>query len=54
LPELAERKSRNQHVYQFGITPAIAATAAVPYAQNAKDLLNLLPGRSVLVTFTAG
>ena len=37
-----------------GITPAIAATAAVPYAQNSGDLLNLLPGRSVMVTFTAG
>ena len=37
-----------------GITPAIAATAAVPYAPNSGDLLNLVPGRSVMVTFTAG
>jgi iron complex outermembrane receptor protein len=37
-----------------GVTPFTAATAAVPYAQNPNDLLNLLPGRSVLVTFTAG
>jgi iron complex outermembrane recepter protein len=37
-----------------GITPAVAATAAVLYAPNSGDLLNLLPGRSVMVTFTAG
>jgi iron complex outermembrane recepter protein len=37
-----------------GITPAIAATATAPYVQNPGDLLNLLPGRSVMVTFTAG
>ena len=37
-----------------GVTPAIAPTAAVPYVQNAGDLLNLLPGRSVMVTLTAG
>ncbi|HKE27602.1 MAG TPA: TonB-dependent receptor [Bryobacteraceae bacterium] len=37
-----------------GITPATAATATVPYAPNGGDLLNLLPGRSVMVTFTAG
>jgi iron complex outermembrane receptor protein len=38
----------------IGITPAVAATAAVPFAPNAGDLLNLVPGRSVMVTFTAG
>jgi iron complex outermembrane receptor protein len=37
-----------------GITPAIAATTAVPFAPNSGDLLNLLPGRSVMITFTAG
>ena len=37
-----------------GVTPLNPATATVPYAQNAGDLLNLLPGRSVMVTFTAG
>jgi len=37
-----------------GITPAVAATAAVPYAQSPNDLLNVVPGRSVMVTFTAG
>ena len=37
-----------------GVTPAIAATAAVAYVQNSGDQLNLLPGRSVMVTFTVG
>ena len=37
-----------------GITPAVAATAAVPFAPNPGDQLNLLPGRSVMVTLTAG
>lgn len=37
-----------------GMTPGIAATAAVPYVPNSGDLLNLMPGRSVMVTFTAG
>ena len=37
-----------------GVTPAIAATATVPFVPNAGDQLNLLPGRSVMVTFTAG
>jgi iron complex outermembrane receptor protein len=37
-----------------GITPAVAATATAPYVQNPGDLLNLLPGRSVMVTITAG
>jgi len=37
-----------------GVTPAVAATSTVAYAQNPADLLNLLPGRSVMVTFTAG
>jgi iron complex outermembrane receptor protein len=37
-----------------GITPFIAPTASVPFVQSPNDLLNLLPGRSVMVTFTAG
>jgi iron complex outermembrane receptor protein len=37
-----------------GITPATAATSTVAYAQSPNDQLNLLPGRSVLVTFTVG
>jgi iron complex outermembrane receptor protein len=37
-----------------GITPANAATAAVHYAPAGGDLLNLLPGRSVMGTFTVG
>ena len=37
-----------------GVTPAIAATAAVPFVQNGGDLLNLLPGRSVTLTITGG
>lgn len=37
-----------------GVTPAVAATATVAYAPNPADQLNLLPGRSVMVTFTAG
>jgi iron complex outermembrane recepter protein len=38
----------------IGITPAIAATATAPFVANSGDLLNLVPGRSVMVTFTAG
>ncbi len=37
-----------------GVTPAVAATATVAYAQNPGDLLNLLPGRSVMATLTVG
>jgi iron complex outermembrane receptor protein len=37
-----------------GVTPATAPTASVPYVQSPNDLLNLVPGRSVMVTFTAG
>jgi iron complex outermembrane receptor protein len=37
-----------------GITPGTAATLAVPYVASPNDQLNLLPGRSVMVTFTAG
>ncbi len=37
-----------------GVTPAIAATATVPFAANSGDLLNLLPGRSFSITVTGG
>ena len=37
-----------------GITPFTSATATVAYAPNPGDQLNLLPGRSVMVTLTAG
>ena len=37
-----------------GITPATAATLAAPFVPNAGDLLNLLPGRSVMATLTVG
>ena len=37
-----------------GITPFTAATAAVPFAPNPLDQLNLLPGRSVMVSLTVG
>jgi iron complex outermembrane receptor protein len=37
-----------------GITPFTAATATVPFAPNAGDQLNLLPGRSLMITLTAG
>jgi iron complex outermembrane receptor protein len=37
-----------------GVTPAIAATSTVAYAQSPGDLLNLLPGRSVMLRFTVG
>jgi iron complex outermembrane receptor protein len=50
---LAVNNLTNSHNL-VGVTPAIAPTAAVPYVQNAGDLLNLLPGRSVMVTLTAG
>jgi len=37
-----------------GITPFTAATSTVAYAPNPGDQLNLLPGRSVMVTLTVG
>ena len=37
-----------------GVTPATPATLAVPYVQNGGDLLNLLPGCSVMATLTVG
>lgn len=38
----------------IGVSPATKPTAAIPFAPNGGDLLTLVPGRSVMVTFTAG
>jgi len=37
-----------------GITPGVAPTATAHYVESPSDQLNLLPGRSVMVTFTVG
>ncbi|HUB34658.1 MAG TPA: hypothetical protein VMA31_16595, partial [Bryobacteraceae bacterium] len=37
-----------------GVTPANAAAPGALYVQSPNDLLNILPGRSVMITFTAG
>ena len=37
-----------------GITPGIAPTATAHFVSSPNDQLNLLPGRSVMVTFTVG
>ncbi len=37
-----------------GITPAVAATTTALFVPNSGDQLNMLPGRSVMVTFIAG
>jgi iron complex outermembrane recepter protein len=37
-----------------GVTAAAAPTLLAPYVQNGGDQLNLLPGRSVMLTLTAG
>ena len=50
---LAVNNLANSHNL-VGITPGIAPTASAPYVESPSDLLNLLPGRSVMVTFTAG
>ncbi len=50
---LAVNNLANSHNL-VGVTPAAAPTLLAPYVQNAGDLLNLLPGRSVLLTLTAG
>jgi iron complex outermembrane receptor protein len=50
---LAVNNLANSHNL-VGVTPAVTPTLSAPYVQNPSDLLNLLPGRSVMVTFTAG
>jgi len=37
-----------------GLSPGVSPTAAVPYVQSGSDQLQLLPGRSVTVTFQMG
>jgi iron complex outermembrane receptor protein len=37
-----------------GITPGIAPTLSAHYVESPNDLLNLLPGRSIMVSITAG
>jgi iron complex outermembrane receptor protein len=37
-----------------GVTPAVVPAPGSQFTPNAGDLLNLLPGRSVMATFTAG
>jgi iron complex outermembrane receptor protein len=37
-----------------GLSPGVSPTAAVPYVQDPSDQLQLLPGRSVMVTFQFG
>jgi iron complex outermembrane receptor protein len=36
------------------LAPGVSATAAVPYVQSGSDTLQLLPGRSIMVTFEVG
>ncbi len=38
----------------IGVSPAVAPTAAVAFTPSPNDLLTLVPGRSVMVTLTAG
>jgi iron complex outermembrane receptor protein len=51
--QLAVNNLANSHSL-VGVTPAVAATAAVPFVQNPGDQLNLLPGRSISITITGG
>jgi iron complex outermembrane receptor protein len=37
-----------------GLSPGVSATAAVPYVQSGSDQLQLLPGRSIMISFEAG
>jgi iron complex outermembrane receptor protein len=50
---LAVNNLSNSHNI-VGITPGTAATAAAHYVESPTDQLNLLPGRSVMMTFTMG
>jgi iron complex outermembrane receptor protein len=38
----------------IGITPAVSPTTTVAFNPNGGDLLNLLPGRSVMATLSVG
>jgi iron complex outermembrane receptor protein len=37
-----------------GLSPGVSATSAVPFKQDGSDQLQLLPGRSVMITFQIG
>jgi iron complex outermembrane receptor protein len=50
---LAVNNLANSHNI-VGVTPATAPTLSAPYVSNPSDVLNLLPGRSVMMTFTVG
>ena len=50
---LAVNNLANNHNI-VGITPGTAPTLTAHYVESPSDLLNLLPGRSIMVTFTAG
>jgi iron complex outermembrane receptor protein len=50
---LAVNNLMNSHNV-VGVTPFTAATATVHFAPNALDQINLLPGRSVMVSLTVG
>jgi iron complex outermembrane receptor protein len=50
---LAVNNLTNSHNL-VGITPGIAPTLTEKYVESPNDQLNLLPGRSVMVTFTVG
>src|SRR5262249_59339803 len=38
----------------IGVKPAVKATTTVAFTPNPADLLNLVPGRSVMVSLTVG
>jgi iron complex outermembrane receptor protein len=46
--------SFNNYHDVVGLSPGVSPTAAVPYVQDPSDQLQLLPGRSVMVTFQFG
>ena len=50
---LAVNNLANSHNI-VGVTPATAAVPGALFVPNGADLLNILPGRSLMVTFTAG
>jgi iron complex outermembrane receptor protein len=50
---LAVNNLANSHNI-VGITPAIAPTATAHYVESPSDQLNLLPGRSIMLSITAG
>jgi iron complex outermembrane recepter protein len=51
--QLAVNNLANAHSI-VGVNPFVAATTATPYTQDPRDLLNLMPGRSITITITGG